>query len=97
MTLVQPFRVSLFDLTYLLLPKLKFVSIPSRTVGIPMQANYLEFQCPLQILTKLYGGSGAIRTHSAARQEIYSLPRLSNFGAGPQTMVELMRLKLTTP
>ena len=34
-------------------------------------------------LEMLYCGSGRDRTYSALRQQIYSLPRLSNFGALP--------------
>jgi hypothetical protein len=33
-----------------------------------------------------YGGSSRIRTYSAMKQQIYSLPRLSNFGVLPDFM-----------
>lgn len=45
--------------------------------------HFTKIKCPTQRGVFYYGGSGWIRTSSVIRQQIYSLPRLSNSGARP--------------
>ena len=46
-----------------------------------------------QGLVCVFGGSGWIRTTSVVRQQIYSLPRLSNSGARPELLSRLCLLQ----
>ena len=43
------------------------------------------------------GGSKVNRTLSAKKQQIYSLPRLSNFGVLPKSTYHTVRFELTSP
>ena len=61
-----------------------------KSVGFLRFSNFVKFakqkEKPAQMpgfLSKFTGGSGWIRTTSVVRQQIYSLPRLSNSGARP--------------
>ena len=62
-----------------------------KSVGFLRFSNFEKFakqkEKPAQtpgFLSKITGGSGWIRTTSVVRQQIYSLPRLSNSGARPE-------------
>ena len=62
-----------------------------KSVGFLRFSNFVKFakqkEKPAQMpgfLSKFTGGSGWIRTTSVVRQQIYSLPRLSNSGARPE-------------
>ena len=68
-----------------------------KSVGFLRFSNFVKFakqkEKPAQMpgfLSKFTGGSGWIRTTSVVRQQIYSLPRLSNSGARPELIVSLL-------
>ena len=54
------------------------LATPHFAVGLVLQKAF-SGHCHTD--TSLLGRGGGIRTHSAVKQQIYSLPRLSNFGA----------------
>ena len=58
-------------------------STACRTCGSHL-TTHTQKQKPTKRSVCVFGGSGWIRTTSVVRQQIYSLPRLSNSGARPK-------------